>query len=238
MRGDLKPFWRYYGGKYRAAPRYPRPLHDTIIEPFAGAAGYATRYPGKRVILVERYELMAEMWRYLIAVSPDEIQRIPSVDHIDDLPAWVPKPARDLVGFWLSNAVTSPRKTLTAGRKRIAAAGRRMEGWTQATRDRVASQVARIRHWEIIQGDYTQAPDIQATWFVDPPYNNRMGAQYIHSLVDYQALGAWCQSRRGQVTVCENAGAAWLPFRPFATLKAGVNGKGSEEVIWTKSLDP
>jgi hypothetical protein len=36
---NLKPFIRLYGGKYRAAPRYPKPLHDT---PFAGAAGYST----------------------------------------------------------------------------------------------------------------------------------------------------------------------------------------------------
>jgi hypothetical protein len=31
---------------------------------------------------------------------------------------------------------------------------------------------------------------------------------------------------------CENAGADWLPFQPFATLKAGVNGAGSQEVLW------
>jgi len=33
----LKPFWQYYGGKWRAAPHYPKPRHDTIVEPFAGA---------------------------------------------------------------------------------------------------------------------------------------------------------------------------------------------------------
>lgn len=43
MTKALKPFWRYYGGKYRAAPRYPVPLHRTIVEPFAGAAGYSLR---------------------------------------------------------------------------------------------------------------------------------------------------------------------------------------------------
>jgi len=44
----LRPFWRYYGGKWRAAPRYPAPRHDLIIEPFAGAAGYAMRYPDQK----------------------------------------------------------------------------------------------------------------------------------------------------------------------------------------------
>ena len=35
----LKPFFTYYGGKYRAAPKYPEPVHGSIVEPFAGSAG-------------------------------------------------------------------------------------------------------------------------------------------------------------------------------------------------------
>ena len=36
----LRPFWRYYGGKWRAAPRYPKPLHDlnnqlTVVQGYA-----------------------------------------------------------------------------------------------------------------------------------------------------------------------------------------------------------
>jgi hypothetical protein len=52
---SLRPFWRYYGGKWRAAPRYPRPTHDTIIEPFAGAAttGVAALLEGRRFIGME-----------------------------------------------------------------------------------------------------------------------------------------------------------------------------------------
>src|SRR5689334_5925034 len=88
---SLKPFWRYYGGKWRAAPRYPTPLHDTIVEPFAGAAGYSLRYPDRRVILVDAYPVIAGMWRYLIRVSADEIRRIPEVEHVDALPSWVPQ---------------------------------------------------------------------------------------------------------------------------------------------------
>lgn len=30
---DLKPFFYFYGGKWRAAPKYPRPEHDFIVEP-------------------------------------------------------------------------------------------------------------------------------------------------------------------------------------------------------------
>lgn len=232
----LRPFWRYYGGKYRAAPRYPRPMLDTIVEPFAGAAGYATRYAAHNVILIEKYQVIAEIWRYLIGVSASEILRIPAnVQHVDDLPLWVPQPARDLIGWWLNAATVSPRKQLSVGRKRLALTGRKFEGWTEATRARVASQVDHIRHWQIIEGDYTNAPDIAATWFIDPPYNNRAGSYYVESDVDYAKLARWCRGRSGQLIVCENEGATWLPFKYFATLKAGVNGKGSREVAYTDS---
>lgn len=234
----LKPFWRYYGGKYRAAPRYPTPQYGTIVEPFAGAAGYAMRYPHLQIVLVEKYPVIAEIWRYLIGVSDAEIRRIPlDPQSVDDLPGWVPAPAKNLIGWWFNNATTAPCKTLSAGRLKLAQMGRKLEGWTIATRERVASQLQYIRHWRIIEGDFTEAPDVEATWFIDPPYNNKAGREYVLGSgdIDYSVLGRWCQNRQGQVIVCENEGATWLPFLPFAVLKPGVNGKGSREVIWTAS---
>lgn len=228
----LKPFWWYYGGKWRAAPRYPKPQHETIIEPFAGAAGYALRYPGRRVILVEKYPVVAEMWRFLIAATSTEIMSIPLVEHVDALPDKTSQGARHLVGFCMNAATTTPCVSLSSGRKKLREMGRRFEGWSDAQRERVAAQVRAIKHWQIIEGDYTSAPDEQATWFVDPPYNNKAGSYYVHNALDYAQLGLWCQQRRGQVVVCENEGADWLPFKPFATFKPGVNGHGSREVIF------
>ena len=235
---SLKPFWRYYGGKWRAAPKYPAPLYDTIVEPFAGAAGYSLRYPERRVVLVEKYPTVAEMWRWLIAVSPSEVRRIPEVDDVDDLPAWVPAGARALVGFSMNAAATTPRRTLSAGRRQLRALQRQVEGWTPALRERVATQVERIRHWQIIEGDYTAAPDLEVSWFVDPPYQGK-GRHYVHHRLDYAALGAWCRERRGQIIVCENEGASWLPFEPFATFTPGINGAGSREAVWlARSASP
>src|SRR5690348_5384455 len=58
----LMPFFSFYGGKWRAAPKYPAPLYDTIIEPFAGSAGYAVRHYEKRVLLCEKDPVIAALW--------------------------------------------------------------------------------------------------------------------------------------------------------------------------------
>jgi hypothetical protein len=77
-------------------------------------------------------------------------------------------------------------------------------------------------------------PDIEATWFVDPPYNNRAGSYYIENSIDYVALGTWCHERRGQAIVCENEGADWLPFRSFKDVegwcqRSGLQGSNLDE---------
>lgn len=228
----LAPFWRYYGGKFRLAPKYPAPLHDTIVEPFAGAAGYAMRYHDRKVILVDKYPVVAEMWRWLIGASRADVLAVPCVEAVADLPASVPAGARYLVGFCLNAAAASPCTVLSAGRKKMAALGRHFEGWNEAHRERVANMVGLVKHWQIIEGDYTAAPDVEATWFIDPPYRGQKGSYYKHVLLEceYPALAAWSRRRRGQVMVCEAHGADWLPFRPFYESKA-FNGV-SREVVW------
>jgi hypothetical protein len=103
-------------------------------------------------------------------------------------------------------------------------------------RERVASQVDAIHHWRVIKGDFTSAPDIEATWLVDSPYQ-RAGYGYVHGSrgLDYPALAAWCRARRGQTIVCEAAGADWLPFSPFGSVVGmcgGAGGARSREAIW------
>lgn len=237
----LRPFWRYYGGKFRAAPRYPAPQCSTIIEPFAGAAGYSLRYHDRSVILIERYPVVAEIWRYLIGASAAEIRAIPYVEHVDDLPGWVPEGARHLVGFAMNSATVSPRRQMSAGRRQLAAAGGKFEGWSDAHRECVATQVEAIRHWHVIEGEWHSAPMIDATWYVDPPYNNRAGSHYVYGpdQIDYSLLARACTDiLPGQVIVCENEGATWLPFRPFAAIKSMPRPSGgiSREAIWTREV--
>ena len=229
----LRPFWAYYGGKWRAAPRYPRPMHDTIIEPFAGAAGYSLRYPDRKVVLVEKNPKVAATWRYLLRVSAAEVRALPLIRNdqtVSDLD--VCEEARLLIGWHLNAGSASPCLRPSAWMR---SGIKPTSFWGESARERIASQVDRIRHWRIIEGDYTDAPDVDATWFIDPPYIGA-GKHYPTQPADFGALGTWCQTRRGQVMVCENVGATWLPFQPFITIKANDSkngGKVSHEALWT-----
>jgi len=230
---SLKPFFTFYGGKWRAAPHSPEPALDTIVEPFAGSAGYALRYPAHNVVLVERDPLIAATWRYLLQVSPEEILSLPDIEPeqtVDDLP--VSAEARLLIGWWCNKGASHPCKRPSAWMR----SGIRSNSfWCAAVRERIASQVTCIRHWRLIEGNYDQAPDVTATWFIDPPYQGA-GKHYRMSDIDYAALAQWCRSRAGQVIVCENVGARWLPFRPWRNSKASEaqhGGKVSREAIWT-----
>lgn len=237
-RTQLRPFFGFYGGKWRDTPRYyPEPAHDTIVEPFAGSAGYALRYPDRRVILCDLDPILAGVWRYLIRVKPKEILQIPDVEtgqSVDDLA--IPQEARWLVGMWLNRGTARPRKTPSKWmRERI----RPGSFWGARVRRTIAAQVTAIRHWEIHNCSYDECPfSGEATWFVDPPYQEA-GRYYRFGsgLLDYAALATWCRERSGQVIVCENEGARWLPFEPLAAVKTTRAERRSKEVIWIRATN-
>lgn len=222
----LRPFFAYYGGKWRRARGYPPPLHRTVVEPFAGSAGYALRYPDRDVVLVDARRQVAELWDWLInTATPQDILSLPLVPPgttTDDF--GLTGPARYLVGYNLNPGCTPARQRSSFGDPR--------KRWTAAARRRVAEQLPRIRHWRVVHGDYTQAAGLvtaPATWFIDPPYANQAGRAYRMTPLDYDALATWVRERPGQVVVCESATATWLPFRPIWRT-AGVAGSSQEAV--------
>jgi hypothetical protein len=224
----LRPFFSYFGGKWTLAPRYPTPEHDVIVEPFAGSAGYATRYPDRDVVLIERAPHIAALWRWLIGVSVDEVMALPSdISDLSDL-SDLSDQARTLIMFWCARGRTRTPTTISSW---MTSGKWPASFWGVYARDRIAAQVQAIRHWKVIEGDYTDAPDVRATWFVDPPYEG--DRHYCARVSDYTALASWCRARTGLVIACEQQGAEWLPFRAFRTAKSIARG-AYKEVIWTQ----
>ena len=231
--GGLRPFFGYYGGKWRNATKhYPAPQFDRIVEPFAGSAGYALRYPDREIVLCEIDPVLVGIWRYLTRVKSSEILSIPDLPtdgNVDDLR--ICQEAKCLVGLWLNRAVTTPRRSPSKWMRDGIRPG---SFWGERVRQTIASQVDRIRHWRVYDCTYQKCPVYKsATWFIDPPYE--IAGQYYRfgsSQIDYNVLAEWCKTRAGQVIVCENAGAAWLPFESLADVKTTRRGSRSKEVWW------
>ena len=145
---------------------------------------------------------------------------------MDDYP--LPQEAKWLIGFWLNRGSAQPKKSRTAYSARTDKA---QLNWGPRAKERIASQLPAIEGWSVSQGSYDLAPNRDVTWFVDPPYGDK-GKYYRHTFSDFDRLGRWCESRQGQIIVCEAEGATWLPFTPLGSFKSS---KGRvQEVVYTQ----
>lgn len=227
----LSPFFTFYGGKWRAAKHYQPPTYRTIVEPFAGSAGYSLNYPDREVRLVDLDPAIVETWRFLITASPDDVLSLPDLDEgqsVRDLD--LPDGARHLIGWWLNHGTASPRQKPS---KWMRDGTRPGSFWGPKVRATIARQVGSIRHWHVELGSYADVENRRATWFVDPPYQ-AAGTHYKFSSkrINFEHLAEWSRAREGQLIVCENTGADWLPFRPLAGIKSNNATRVSAEAIY------
>ena len=203
----------YFGRKGRHAGLYPQPLHPLIIEPFAGSMAWTLYHRPDAAIGIEADERVVALWHRL--TSLERRPRKPKVG----------SKTNDLfvkLCSYSEHALTSGSMTVTS---------RMVRDWTPLM-DRIMRDGPWAReHVRYIQGDYRSAPDVEATWFIDPPYQHANRRGYAMKGLDYGELADWCRSRSGQVIVCEQAGADWLPFKPLADF-ASHRGAKSAEVIW------
>jgi site-specific DNA-adenine methylase len=229
----IRPLFPFYGSKWRDARRYPEPHADLVIEPFAGSAGYSLWHQPPRVMLYDVDPIIVGVWAYLIAASEREILALPDLEvgqSTDDLD--LPQEAKWLIGFWLNRGSAQPKKTRTAYSART---DRQQLVWGDRARQRIAENVQHVRHWQVFHGSYESATRADATYFIDPPYIDK-GRHYRFSDVDFDHIAAWSRSLPGQILVCEQAGATWLPFSPLASIKS-TRGR-SEEVVYTQGVIP
>lgn len=228
----------YYGSKVASAHRYPAPLYPTIIEPFAGGAGYSLRHRTRNVLLGDINPDVVAAWQWLIRATREEVFDLPTIEPGDFIPWRLPHGARCLIGF--SNMLIGARP-----QERLVPCARRVPSsfWGSEKRENLAYLATEIKHWSTpILMSYEEWPDTEATWFIDPPYQGQVGDPYRHRPIDYSRLAEWCRSRRGQVIVCERPGATWLPFEEThavrAAPRAGTKGRPkSREAMWLNNAE-
>ena len=219
---------------------YQPPRYDLIIEPFAGSAGYSLNYSDRDVILYDADERVIRIWNYLIRATEDEIMAIPLMEVGQDIATVDTTEDARLLLSCLVN--TSPFRNELQAWKGGEEKEKTFTGlWCAAKRRSVAKNAEKIKHWRAYHSLYSEVPNVNATWFIDPPYVNFPGVYMVNKTnpIDFTNLGNWCRSRDGQVIVCEQEGADWLPFRYVGQASATRNksGKKCRESVWTNQPD-
>lgn len=217
----------YYGRKQKITDKYPKPKFDTIIEPFAGSAAYSMKYHTNNVILIEKDKRIADLWLYLIEAQSSDILKLPLLEKGESLNdekySYLTDNEKSLIGLFLNPGSAQPKKSPA-----------KFCAWNEKNRLRLSNDVEKVKHWEIINDDYLNFNNIEATWFIDPPYQGNGGKYYKYGNknFDYDKLREWVLSRDGEVIVCENSEADWLNFKPLIEIQ-GQKHK-TKEVIYYK----
>jgi site-specific DNA-adenine methylase len=220
--------WSYYGSKSKVINLYPPPKFGKVIEPFAGSARYALKYFDRDVLLVDKYDVIVKIWKWLQVCSPNDILKLPRLKPDQTLNDFTfdCDEARLLMGFLIAGAGQIPRNKPT-DRTTI-----HRPNSINFRLKFIASNLFKIKHWKIELDSYENIPNQEATWFIDPPY--QVGG-YVYKENndgwDYSKLAEWCVSRKGHVIVCENTSASWLPFLPMKKMRGSI--MSSTEVIWS-----
>jgi hypothetical protein len=232
------PLFKWFGSKWLSSKTLPAPIHDTIIEPFAGGAGYSLRYSSHKVLICESDTHISKLWAWLIREATEATIR--------EIPLGVPE-GTDIRTLGLNAGQQLLLKTWQRTNNvgdcwTISSWGNKPGQWTANTRARVASEVGAVKHWEVRSDGLATLRECSqaATWLVDPPY--QYNYQYKSKPLDYQELGILIQKQSGQKIVCEaicpRTGAVpdWLPFTFFGervtSRRKADNNHHSKELIW------
>ena len=211
----------YYGTKKRLAKEYPVPKYDILIEPFAGAGAYSLYGDNwkKNVKLYDTNPKIYKTWKYLLNAEKSDILNLPDLktgDKVTDFD--LSEAEKYLIGYCINPGSSNPK--ITASKR---------SSWNRYKLN-IAENLYKIKHWEVFNTSYETIPNCKATWYIDPPYQKAGKYYFGYKQMDYKYLRNWCIERLGQVIVCENEGADWLPF-DFLTKHQG-SIQNNTEVIY------
>lgn len=213
-----------YGAKNLLARYYQRPMHNVIVEPFAGSAAYSLYHlrnnPEARAVLIDSNDLIAGAWDFIKHCSPKDVAeyRTPKIGtYTDD---------------FLLKTCTSSNSAHQPAKMKVT---KRMLDVFEYQRRRILSLLPLRDRITFVHDDYRAFPNIEATWFIDAPYQratdrlekNRNSRRNL----GFRLLAEYARERRGQVIVCEKEGADWMPFEPFKANKNS-NDRKYNEVVW------
>lgn len=242
----LTPF-SYYGGKSKIAHLYPPPSHRQIIEPFGGSAAYAWRWRKECDVWINELDPRTHsIWDFLIydEEALDKVRKyVPeTVTAGQKVLDFIPAEENGLVELCRCEANQGTQGGLGV-HDQITSMGAKC--WK--IRRKMEEVIPVVLYWRLTNWDYSDVflereyNSDEATWFIDPPYSNPAGKRYRQSDIDYGKLATYCKTRKGQVIVCENAGADWLPFEPFEHKRVSIRSRyqkaNAQEVIWYKADD-
>lgn len=219
--------WSYYGSKSKVISYYTPPMYQRVIEPFAGTAQYALRYFDHDVLLVDKYDVIVRVWKWLQRCSKQDVLGLPRLkfgQSVDDF-KWDCDEARWFVGMIITGGPTQPKKSASRWKTEI------RPNTQNYKLQFAADNLYKIRHWKVELGSYEEIPNQEGCWFIDPPYQVG-GNYYVHGNkgIQYRDLANWCRSRIGQVIVCENTKADWMPFKPLVEMQG--NRYRTTEAVW------
>lgn len=224
--------WSYYGAKTNVVKYYPKPKYSRIIEPFAGSARYALKYFDRDILLIDKYEVIVKIWKWLQQCSEKDIlslpRRLKPGQTLNDF-SFDCDEAKWLMGFLIKKGIErpaiKPTEWVTVQRP----------NFTNFSLQRIAKNLFKIKHWKIEVGTFEQIPNQKATWFIDPPYQFGGHAYVMNNRkIDFSELGKWCKERSGQVIVCETLKATWMDFKPLIIQKGSAGWQ--KEAIWCNEV--
>ena len=224
----------YYGAKNLLSRYYPEPRYDVIVEPFAGSAAYSCYHLLKNdklsAILCDKDENVANAWDFLLKCSENDILNFPT-----------PKIGEYAYDFLIKTCTASNASSKCHKMKYT----ERLDRVFQIQKRRIIKFLPIRNRIKFVHGNYQSLQNIEATWFVDPPYQivNKNGSVFQNgdgyskncnsSNLNFEELAEFCLGRQGQLIVCEKEGAGWLPFVDFRKNKTSLN-KNYNEVVFIK----